>query len=173
MPNWCTNILYVRGEKDDLEEFMSAIKNPVEFWRKEREKTKQEMKELSPLEKLRAITEVNAYRAPDELWYGLLSALFPPPKGATYEYEGKYYPEQEWCIDYWGTKWDIEDYTVTENDDGYCIMFDTAWAPPLNWLRVVSALFSRLVFELVFEEPGMEIKGSALASGGNLTELYE
>ena len=42
----------------------------------------------------------------------------------------------EWCIKYWGTKWNASNSHVKDVDDNnVMITFNTAWSPPGGWLE--------------------------------------
>lgn len=39
----------------------------------------------------------------------------------------------EWCIDHWGTKWEVDDVGIVASSKDYLqLSFDTAWAPPVE-----------------------------------------
>jgi hypothetical protein len=70
----------------------------------------------------------------------------------------------EWCCTHWGTKWNVpaEDLNVTrdEQNDGnrtVKIDFDTAWSPPIAWLRTIAELYldRPLYIKLSYIEPAM------------------
>jgi len=67
----------------------------------------------------------------------------------------------KWNISNWGTKWDAcgENASIDDMGDSIEIQFDTAWAPPIQWIEKVELLFPDLEFELHYEEPGMCFKG--------------
>lgn len=43
----------------------------------------------------------------------------------------------EWCYANWGTKWNAGESQITEDGDFYEVYFDTAWAPPVDWLKTL------------------------------------
>jgi hypothetical protein len=72
----------------------------------------------------------------------------------------------DWCVNNWGTKWDVSEVDLdqdTEYDDHgfvyYC--FQTAWAPPVEWLKKVAKMFPELRFRLKYEEEGVGFMGVA------------
>ena len=72
----------------------------------------------------------------------------------------------EWSLENWGTKWDACEAHVDHNDiDYFAVTFDTAWGPPINWLKNIIKDFPDLQFALEYEEPGM-------AFGGKLSAHY-
>lgn len=39
----------------------------------------------------------------------------------------------DWCIEHWGTKWEVDDIGIVASSKDYLqITFDTAWAPPVE-----------------------------------------
>ncbi len=78
-----------------------------------------------------------------------------------------------WCIRHWGSKWNAETY---ERDwDGSSILFDTAWNPPMGFVRALSRKYRDIQFELRFVEPGMNMNGRVICYRGEdwQTENYE
>jgi hypothetical protein len=66
----------------------------------------------------------------------------------------------DWCVNEWGTKWDVgcEGYAVNPEADGrMCIGFDSAWSPPIQAMEKLCDLgFS---VRLMYYEPGMGFCG--------------
>jgi hypothetical protein len=84
-------------------------------------------------------------------------SLFP-----YYPYPGEW--DYDWCCENWGTKWDIdfEDYGIAEIEgDAFSACFETAWAPPVEWLKKVQGDYPELKFRLEYSEDGMEFRGVA------------
>jgi hypothetical protein len=83
-----------------------------------------------------------------------------------------------WAQTNWGTKWDTDsDTTMTEawNQDGHAALvsiFDTAWAPPTNWVVAVSSKFPELTFEIHYSESGMGFYGTFTSKDGSGLEDY-
>jgi len=69
--------------------------------------------------------------------------------------------------EFWGSKWGDCD-TDTDGYDifGMVLWFSSAWSPPVEGIRKVSALFPSLLFELQFEEGGMDFCGASVARAG-------
>ena len=69
----------------------------------------------------------------------------------------------DWCIENWGTKWDIRHehsshYSDEEVEDVLVVKFDTAWSPPD---KVFDAMHKQgYDFEAYYVEYGMEYYGS-------------
>jgi hypothetical protein len=63
-----------------------------------------------------------------------------------------------WCVNNWGTKWDISPYGAEINEHGVLVgAFDSPWGPPIE----AYAKFQELGFEVraYFNEPGMGFCG--------------
>lgn len=139
MPNWCNNVVSITH---------------------------------SDPEKLRALVEaVNAKR--------FLDSVIPVPKDLTETVAG--FPSEElreaheakeqsnmekygfknwydFCVNRWGTKWDVEAYDTVEFDPaGVTFGFDSAWSPPTGvYAALVEQGFSVTGF---YYEPGMAFAG--------------
>jgi len=73
----------------------------------------------------------------------------------------------EWSIANWGTKWDACEPNICHNDiNFFSVNFESAWAPPVQWIDNIMKDFPDLSFILEYEEPGMGF-------GGRLTAEYE
>jgi hypothetical protein len=68
----------------------------------------------------------------------------------------------EWQKTNWGVKWGAARTDRTEETDGLCYDFETAWYPPVPFLQTVSADHPSLTFLLNFTVPS-----------GNWCEHYE
>ena len=89
----------------------------------------------------------------------LLKSFVPIPK----DQDDNWY---QWCVDNWGTKWDVEINDSTIEDDYVELSFDSAWAPPVAWLKIVAKKYPKLKFSLKYDEPGMCFIGCAKGSNG-------
>jgi hypothetical protein len=55
----------------------------------------------------------------------------------------------DWCIENWGTKWDVND---TFEDANGNIWFDTAWSTPHELICELSQRYPELIFEVEFAD---------------------
>jgi len=74
-----------------------------------------------------------------------------------------------WRVKHWGTKWDVTHHNITFVTPTH-LVFDTAWAPPTEFVQAVSLMYPLLKFELAFSERGMEVAGTQLISDGVVTD---
>lgn len=97
-----------------------------------------------------------------------LERLYPiPPPPADWVETGGNPWWYHWCIDTWGTKWDVEAQVVGESDTFVQYTFDSAWAPPIGALDHIAGNYPTLTFTLEYDEPGMDFAGNVHWSGGN------
>jgi len=91
-------------------------------------------------------------------------------------------PEENWYHEHcnkWGTKWDAYDVDIHSDDviknnvDGtgeIAYSFQTAWAPPCEWLKAVVPMFPTLNFHMEYEECGCEVYGYSTGEDGEFTD---
>lgn len=84
-----------------------------------------------------------------------MQALYAKNK-EKYGYEHWY----DWQVANWGTKWDarVEDFD-DDNPEDVMIYFDTAWSPPIEFLRWFSEQHPDVSFEMEYDEEGMSFEG--------------
>jgi hypothetical protein len=89
-----------------------------------------------------------------------------PTEQEMFDSEGWY----DWNIQNWGTKWNANTnyYDYEEDSEQFTVDFDTAWSPPIAWLEKVVAKYPELTFNLAYHEAGMNFRGEADGSEGEL-----
>lgn len=143
MPNWCHNELTVSGDPDKVAAFVEKVgtaDKPLTF-----------------------TVHVPEPELEGEAWYG-------------------------WRVDHWGTKWDaktdgalmalgseaaidaLDNAGATPpgwepTDGGMQLKFQTAWAPPQQWLEAAARQEPELRLVLRYAEPGMGFAGEIQAQG--------
>ena len=74
-----------------------------------------------------------------------------------------------WNCDNWGTKWDACEVYASSKDDNYInYHFDTAWAPPVQFLINASKLYPELEFQCEWGGPEMDGDGYLEIKNGEL-----
>ena len=64
------------------------------------------------------------------------------------------FSDLNWCVDNWGTKWNVDkDPDLNFNKDD-TICFDTAWSPPIPVIAALAAKFPDVKFTLRYFEGG-------------------
>lgn len=140
MPNWCSNSITIQGSTDTLKP----------LWEQAQANWKNED-------------------------YGLLNAMVPIPealKGTTspapddgsQPYVDGHTNWYDWCINNWGTKWDINDEGLefTDNGDGTASItgwFESAWAPPIAAYNTFLDDNDGCSLYSSYEEGGMDFAG--------------
>jgi hypothetical protein len=153
MPNWCDNMLTVEGEQEKLQEF----KKKAEFHGK--------VEVTSGGEDYQYDTDLslgNFLPLPKEL-----VGTTAPSREKNEELIKKYGADNwyDWQVMNWGVKWDVNATLSSEDENVLKYWFDSAWCPPLEWLRAVGKLYPELEFTLDYEESGCQFEGTMYAHG--------
>ena len=152
MPNWCQNQITLTGPKAIIEEIAA---------------TKLSLEAIVPcpeeLKRFQKITPVP--RSEKKLRAGL---------------KAKYGVETEfdWNVIKWGTKWDINlnslDLDLNSELCFLYALFDSAWSPPVDAMRVLYDKYKDAGLELDLEyfEPGCRFLGTATGKRGKFEDEY-
>jgi hypothetical protein len=182
MPNWCMNTLTVEGPRAAVAEFLAVAAG--------RDRVLVNNLVAGSL-------STTSGDIADELWAALASELAEamtfsghlpcPPQlhdapthatAAVHRENLKLFGASdwyEWQTAHWGAKWDIAgEVQLVESAPGRVeVRFDTAWAPPTEWLAFVANAHPTLTFTLDYEEPGMVVKGRIVLRPGKPPELTD
>jgi hypothetical protein len=192
MPNWCNNNLYVSGPSDARLVFALAAKGNGErndFSLNNLLPCPASLNEVSAgsdeiaydvmfgdLSKIECYAWIPAQIKGDrEALISFLSDHYARPMreigqkmkdnldnyGATHWYD--------WCVKNWGTKWDVDGQLISD-DGALSYSFESAWSPPSEGLREISAKFPELVFALEYFENGMCFAGKIVFQNGDVIE---
>jgi len=63
----------------------------------------------------------------------------------------------DYCVNEWGTKWDVGGQEVNDIPNGVILTFDSAWAPPTNAYEKLMAMGFQI--RAMYYEPGMAFAG--------------
>jgi hypothetical protein len=140
MPNWCNNVVELSHEDPKMMERAVKSFNDGSF-----------LNEFVPVP---ADLQITAGRESDENAQKALEAK-EEANEAKHGYKNWY----DYCVNEWGTKWDIEPYEpVTLGEDGRLTMsFDSAWSPPIGaYEKLVDLGFSVRAY---YNECGMAFAG--------------
>ena len=98
---------------------------------------------------------------------GLLNWMRPLPE----DQKDNWY---DWCVNNWGTKWDIAEAFVGDDteEDSIQFSFDTAWGPPIAAFRSWAEQDGRVTYRLTYMEPGMGFVGWDSYDGESFDEDY-
>jgi len=150
MPNWCSNTLQISGNKEQLEMF------------------KQKSISKSAMD-IDIFLMDGCIPMPEEL--AICEDITPEENAeriAKYGYDNWYF----WRLENWGSKWDAQEPYVEEDENGLTINFDTAWSPPIPYIRQVARMFPDLIFDLYFMETGEWFAGRVTAHNKEIEEQY-
>lgn len=151
MPNYCSNTITIRGDKDTLDEFVKRVTVAPD----KREADGQEYEILKSL-----------YPTPQEL---VMVSGWSADETVQTEREKQYdanhakYGSRDWYdwnCKHWGTKWGDCDTVLLQHTDKI-VQFSTltAWSPPLEGISTISKMFPTLEFCVVYDESNMGFFG--------------
>jgi hypothetical protein len=150
MPNWCENKLDVSGNKIDIQKFKELTL--VKLGESDDLNFTMEILRQTPTELLEQ-TSPNMWRGEEDDIEGKLEF---EKKIEELKQKYGYTDWYNWRVDNWGTKWDVaETYILDDEDEFFSVQYNTAWAPNIEWVRYVAKQFPELTFTLSFTEPGM------------------
>jgi hypothetical protein len=73
----------------------------------------------------------------------------------------------QWCLENWGTKWDMCELSADYEEGFIELAYETAWSPNIPFWETISARFPELSMVHHYKEEGMCIVGVAKYKGGN------
>lgn len=139
MPNWCKNCLIVKGQKEEVQEFINKAEGIIHY---EGDELKEEPVK-SPL---------------------VFSNFYPIPKELLERasHDNAWYL---WAMENWGCKWDpahveLEITTLDENLGIATYHFFTPWSPPLAFVRKISQDMPELDFLLTYSDCSVGFYGT-------------
>lgn len=161
MPNNTTNVLTLKGRKDEILGCLSAIMRD----HKDGEKSNYEGMGTIDFEKIIPM--------PKNIYRGSLG----PEERQKYGNNNWY----DWSVAHWGTKWNaynaygheilpVDD--IDENDD-YVMTFETAWCAPHPAIKTLSEMYPEIEFEHLYFDEFLEFAGVIRVKGGILKRVYE
>jgi len=149
--------LEVRGKKELVDEFKKRASSVYQYDTGEVET---------------ALSLAKFYPEPD---YTKIKVKSTFPEITKRKYAKKGQEWWDWRVQNWGTKWDVEAEIVKEEEfkNGNKVIvfnFDSAWSPPVEWLKKVAKDYPGLSFKLKYEEPGVGFRGVAQAINGETSD---
>ena len=77
-----------------------------------------------------------------------------------------------WCVENWGTKWDINGADVNpDGDNNVFLSFDTAWGPAIGFYDKMKELGFEI--DATYLEPGMQFAGHYTSESGDYSVEYD
>ena len=143
MPNWCENVVTVSGEKKELNSFKRFVKGTCTI--------STECIRQPPNANEAGNWETVTLKTPK-------TVKTPFSFKSILPYADKW--DYDWCVENWGVKWDLDNETRVDEDDGYVeYCFDTAWGPPYGIHQTLVTLYPKLHITWFYHEPMMEVAG--------------
>lgn len=149
MPNWCKNVVMVRGDNDTIQELLNSVEGGGSAF---------SLNSIMPMP-----TELRGGTAPerDEAVAKLNTVTF----GAKDWYD--------WANMNWGTKWDVS-ATIVSDEGGVMLPdyrtvkfeFESAWAPPLPVYEMLAKKFPNTNIYAFYDEPGSDFAGYVMYADG-------
>ena len=140
MPNWCNNGITITGPKDKIQALYQEIKGKDKF-----------LDVMVPMPT--ALRDTTSPPYPKD------SPHYKPQP-----YVDGYNNWYDWCVNNWGTKWDINDdgLVFEDTEDGYATIsgwFESAWAPPIEAYNTYMENNEEIQILATYEEGGMDFAG--------------
>lgn len=157
MPNWCNNVLEISHEgpirSAELRRIVQDIQNAKNF-------SGPFLQALipCPYDEFEALDRLNDYPEKFKEYQKSLIEQY----GTTEWYS--------WCTSNWGTKWDVNIFSVEEKGNGFHLSFDSAWAPPIEAYQTLSQQGYNI--QAYYHEAGMAYCGKWDSLEGDLYVEY-
>ena len=148
MPNWCDNRVTISSNTEDDSQFQELV---AKF------QDERPFNEIFPQPDWKTIPNKDGeLPVAEEIKNSdgeLITVTHNFPDGKN---DDRWY---HWCIDNWGTKWDVN-VVESEVDEGYAEFgFQTAWAPASGIFDKIKEDYPDVAISWFYDEPGMECAG--------------
>ena len=144
MPNWCENKLTIRGNKEDLVNFLkkhyvvSNMSHGCDYL--DFNTIIPEPKTIDDCESAYIISQGE-------------------DRHLAHEEGREWFDWYNWHCDKWGTKWNSTNACANDCGDSIVIWFDTAWSPCRRIIYKLMLMYPHLRFSYAYFEPGMWFGG--------------
>ena len=157
MPNWCSNIVLVKGDPDEVEKLLSFVEedgNPFSLNKIIVMPTQLSGGSAPVRDEDVAANNLLLYGAKD--WY-------------------------DWAVKNWGTKWNTSDTRIVSDMSSPMmpghrtvkITFNTAWSPPVLVYKQLAKLFPNTNIYASYDESGVGFSGWEYYKEGELQKQEE
>ena len=148
MPNWCYNRITIYGD-EGTEAKLKEIEEIFE--------SKQPFNEIYPIPDFKNIPnekgELPVLRRELNKDGSVFYETYDFPDGKN---DDRWY---HWCIENWGTKWELSELDIEYDEEMLELTFSTAWSPPAGSMQELKNKYPDLGFTCFYDEPGMEVAG--------------
>lgn len=153
MPNWCNNILRIRGTKKQREEFKAKYCELVKVDWRENEILMIDFNKVIPEpETIEDCPEKYLIRNKEDADRAHLAWDENNPR--------RWFNWYKFRRDKWFCKWPGDPYDSTESKTMLRLDFDTPWGPPLGIIAKLIKDHPELKISGRFDEPNMDLHGS-------------
>ena len=148
MPNWCDNRVTISSNTEDDSQFKELV---AKF------QVERPFNEIYPMPDFTKIPNSKGELPIKEVHKNdkgeIVCETFNFPDGKN---DDRWY---HWCIDNWGTKWDVNLVGSEVNESYAEFEFQTAWAPASGIFDKIKEDYPDVAISWFYDEPGMEIAG--------------
>ena len=160
MPNWCEQDLIVTCKSDK-----EGTKQLTKFVRKYQAIDSLRAEDIIPYPESYKKAEKEFKKLPTEdkeRWGTIGTYWFNKHDG------------YNWCIENWGSKWGVSNWTFSDVDEGEPkFSFQSAWSPCLPVILALSKKYPDLVFTLYYFERGCAFNGRYECCNGEVLQHDE
>ena len=157
MPNYCENLLIIRGSKKQREEFKKKYCEKVHLEYSNKDVISLIFENVIPEPKtIEECPEAYVIHNAEEARQHCLSWEEND--------ERRWFNWYNWRRNYWQTKWEGLPVHSEETKTSLRLWFDTAWTPPIGVIRKLILDNYNLKIVCKFDEPGMDIHGKIMYS---------
>jgi len=150
MPNHCENYLRINGSMKEIERMLSEVESSDKL-----------------IDANKIIPYPEEYRKLDEI------AKAARDKGNFDVEDGYNNGGYQWCVNTWGTKWGMYDFTpIVRYKQSVKLTFLSAWSPPEPIIKQLSIQYPKLTFTLRYYEGGAGFKGVLKCKGYDILEEH-
>ena len=148
MPNWCDNRVTISSNTEDDSQFQELV---AKF------QVERPFNEIYPMPDFKTIPNKDGELPVAEEIKNpngeVITTTYNFPNGKN---DDRWY---HWCIDNWGTKWDVN-ISEGDIDEGYAeFEFQTAWSPASGIFDKIKDDYPNVDISWFYDEPGCELAG--------------
>jgi hypothetical protein len=156
MPNWCTNVLLIKGDPDNVQSLLDTVKeDDTELSLNKIITCPEELLSVSAPERDPQQSEIRVTKYGAKDWY-------------------------DWNVKNWGTKWNVTASIYSDSSErvpGYSTVnkpenrvvkleFDSAWSPPIAAITMLAKQFPKVDIYHTYDESGCDFAGYNMYSKG-------
>jgi hypothetical protein len=150
MPNWCENVVMIKGTPGDILKVKELLKDDNSVY---------SFQNIIPCPP--ALLNTSAPNRNEQ------NAQFNLSKYGAKDW-------YDWCVENWGTKWGASSASMILDDtDQISYSFETAWTPPIPVHDKLAEMFPNTNIFVNYDESGCDFSGYRYYENGELSKKYE